>query len=106
MATTIGFFFAIVVSSVDSKYAISVHGPESALTTEMKGRQVSIIKFSKQVSSLQICHFFRCDLHSLLVGMFTALPSGAAVAIGITKIIIELHAALYCILYLFSYIGR
>ncbi|XP_034097888.1 uncharacterized protein LOC117563603 isoform X1 [Drosophila albomicans] len=57
MATLVGFLFGLVVCTTDKKYGIG-----EGLTTEMLSR---------------------CDLHSLVVGIFTAIPSGAAAAIGI-----------------------
>ncbi|XP_033167964.1 uncharacterized protein LOC117146080 [Drosophila mauritiana] len=56
-ATLVGFLFGLVVCSTDRKYGIG-----EGLTEEMLSR---------------------CDLHSLVVGVFTAIPSGAAAAIGI-----------------------
>ncbi|KAH8249033.1 hypothetical protein KR032_005328 [Drosophila birchii] len=57
MATLVGFLFGLVVCTTDQKYGIG-----EGLTEEMLSR---------------------CDLHSLIVGVFTAIPSGAAAAIGI-----------------------
>ncbi|KAH8378187.1 hypothetical protein KR093_009889, partial [Drosophila rubida] len=57
LATLVGFLFGLVVCTTDKKY-----GMGEGLTTEMLSR---------------------CDLHSLVVGIFTAIPSGAAAAIGI-----------------------
>ncbi|XP_037709726.1 uncharacterized protein LOC119547096 isoform X2 [Drosophila subpulchrella] len=56
-ATLVGFLFGLVVCTTDHKYGIG-----EGLTEEMLSR---------------------CDLHSLVVGVFTAIPSGAAAAIGI-----------------------
>ncbi|KAH8341283.1 hypothetical protein KR059_001754 [Drosophila kikkawai] len=56
-ATFVGFLFGLVVCTTDRKYGIG-----EGLTEEMLSR---------------------CDLHSLIVGVFTAIPSGAAAAIGI-----------------------
>ncbi|XP_043068550.1 uncharacterized protein [Drosophila bipectinata] len=56
-ATLVGFLFGLVVCTTNQKYAIG-----EGLTEEMLSR---------------------CDLHSLIVGVFTAVPSGAAAAIGI-----------------------
>ncbi|XP_044572263.1 uncharacterized protein LOC6496916 isoform X3 [Drosophila ananassae] len=56
-ATLVGFLFGLVVCTTNQKYAIG-----EGLTEEMLSR---------------------CDLHSLVVGVFTAIPSGAAAAIGI-----------------------
>ncbi|EDV59021.1 uncharacterized protein LOC6541307 [Drosophila erecta] len=56
-ATLVGFLFGLVVCTTDRKYGIG-----EGLTEEMLSR---------------------CDLHSLIVGVFTAIPSGAAAAIGI-----------------------
>ncbi|XP_030380462.1 uncharacterized protein LOC115628479 isoform X2 [Scaptodrosophila lebanonensis] len=57
LATVVGFLFGLVVCTTDKKYGIG-----EGLTAEMLSR---------------------CDLHSLIVGVFTAIPSGAAAAIGI-----------------------
>ncbi|EDW04219.1 uncharacterized protein LOC6562630 [Drosophila grimshawi] len=57
MATLVGFVFGLVVCTTDAKYGIG-----EGLTEEMLSR---------------------CDLHSLVVGFFTAIPSGAGAAIGI-----------------------
>ncbi|ALC40047.1 CG7384, partial [Drosophila busckii] len=57
MATLVGFLFGLVVCTTDKKYGIG-----EGLTEEMLSR---------------------CDVHSLVVGLFTAIPSGAAAAIGI-----------------------
>ncbi|TDG49479.1 hypothetical protein AWZ03_004162 [Drosophila navojoa] len=57
LATLVGFLFGLVVCTTDKKYGIG-----EGLTEEMLSR---------------------CDLHSLIVGLFTAIPSGAAAAIGI-----------------------
>ncbi|EDW11404.2 uncharacterized protein LOC6575958 [Drosophila mojavensis] len=57
LATLVGFLFGLVVCTTDKKYGIG-----EGLTEEMLSR---------------------CDLHSLVVGLFTAIPSGAAAAIGI-----------------------
>ncbi|XP_059620692.1 uncharacterized protein LOC132264481 [Phlebotomus argentipes] len=57
MATLVGFVFGMIICSVDSRYGLG-----EGLTQEMLSR---------------------CELHSLLVGILIALPSGAAVAIGI-----------------------
>ncbi|XP_017075335.2 uncharacterized protein LOC108110703 [Drosophila eugracilis] len=56
-ATLVGFLFGLVICTTDKKYGIG-----EGLTEEMLSR---------------------CDLHSLVVGVFTAIPSGAAAAIGI-----------------------
>ncbi|KAL5279219.1 hypothetical protein ACFFRR_003687 [Megaselia abdita] len=57
IATFTGFFFGVIVCSIDEKYGIG-----EGLTEEMLSR---------------------CELHSLYVGIVTALFSGAAAAIGI-----------------------
>ncbi|XP_055683915.1 uncharacterized protein LOC129790456 isoform X2 [Lutzomyia longipalpis] len=57
LATLVGFFFGIIVCISDGYY-----GLQDGLTREMLSR---------------------CELHSLVVGILIALPSGAAVAIGI-----------------------
>lgn len=57
VATVTGFLFGIIVCSIDEKYRIG-----EGLTSEMLSR---------------------CELHSLYVGIVTALFSGAAAAIGI-----------------------
>ncbi|XP_055681745.1 uncharacterized protein LOC129789120 [Lutzomyia longipalpis] len=57
MATLVGFIFGLIICSVDHRYGIG-----EGLTQEMLSR---------------------CELHSLLVGVLIAIPSGAAVAIGI-----------------------
>ncbi|XP_023031393.1 uncharacterized protein LOC6642167 isoform X1 [Drosophila willistoni] len=57
MATLVGFIFGLIVCTTDKRYGIG-----EGLTEEMLSR---------------------CDLHSLIVGIFTAIPSGAAAAIGI-----------------------
>ena len=57
MAVFVGFVFGIVVGTTDDRYSVG-----EGLTTEMMSR---------------------CELHSLIVGVFTAIPSGAAAAIGI-----------------------
>ncbi|EDW25470.1 GL26408 [Drosophila persimilis] len=57
IATLVGFLFGLVVCTTDKKYGIG-----EGLTEEMLSR---------------------CDLHSLIVGVFTAIPSGAAAAIAI-----------------------
>ncbi|KAI8118668.1 hypothetical protein FF38_07083 [Lucilia cuprina] len=57
MAVLVGFLFGMVVCTTDDRYSIG-----DGLTDEM---------------------IARCELHSLIVGVFTAIPSGAAAAIGI-----------------------
>lgn len=57
MAVFVGFLFGMVVCTTDDRYSIG-----EGLTDEM---------------------IARCELHSLIVGVFTAIPSGAAAAIGI-----------------------
>lgn len=57
MAVLVGFVFGIVVGTTNDRYSTG-----EGLTTEM---------------------ISRCELHSLIVGVFTAIPSGAAAAIGI-----------------------
>ncbi|XP_075153043.1 uncharacterized protein LOC142226744 [Haematobia irritans] len=56
-AVLVGFVFGIVVCTTDERYSIG-----EGLTNEILSR---------------------CELHSLIVGVFTAIPSGAAAAIGI-----------------------
>uniref|UniRef100_T1P801 DUF389 domain-containing protein n=1 Tax=Musca domestica TaxID=7370 RepID=T1P801_MUSDO len=56
-AVLVGFIFGIVVCTTDERYSIG-----EGLTDEILSR---------------------CELHSLIVGVFTAIPSGAAAAIGI-----------------------
>lgn len=56
-AIGVGFLFGLIVCSLDDSYSIS-----KGMTSEMMSR---------------------CQLHSLIVGVFTAIPSGAAAAIGI-----------------------
>ena len=58
LATSIGFCFGLIYCSIDERFAYG----SGELTFELKSR---------------------CDLHSLLIGVVTALPSGAAVAIAI-----------------------
>lgn len=57
MATLVGFVFGLIICSIDSRYGVG-----EGLTQEMLSR---------------------CELHSVLVGVLIAIPSGAAVAIGI-----------------------
>lgn len=57
VATSVGFFFGLIVCSLDEKYGVG-----EGLTNEILSR---------------------CELHSLVVGILIALPSGAAVAIAI-----------------------
>lgn len=57
LATLVGFFFGLIVCISNGYY-----GLQEGLTREMLSR---------------------CELHSLVVGILIALPSGAAVAIGI-----------------------
>ncbi|GAB0094815.1 uncharacterized protein DMENIID0001_101410 [Sergentomyia squamirostris] len=57
ITTLVGFVFGLIICSVDDRYGVG-----EGLTHEMVSR---------------------CELHSLLVGVLIALPSGAAVAIGI-----------------------
>ena len=57
LATFVGFLFGMIVCSIDERYGVG-----EGLTNEMLSR---------------------CELHSVLVGILTALPSGAAVAIAI-----------------------
>lgn len=57
MATLVGFIFGIIVCSLDDRYGVG-----EGLTNEILSR---------------------CELHSVLVGVLIALPSGAAVAIAI-----------------------
>ncbi|XP_061402829.1 uncharacterized protein LOC133338675 [Musca vetustissima] len=56
-AVLVGFVFGIIVCTTDERYSIG-----EGLTAEILSR---------------------CELHSLIVGVFTAIPSGAAAAIGI-----------------------
>uniref|UniRef100_A0A1B0FAS8 DUF389 domain-containing protein n=1 Tax=Glossina morsitans morsitans TaxID=37546 RepID=A0A1B0FAS8_GLOMM len=56
-AIFVGFVFGMIVCAIDERYGIG-----EGLTTEMLSR---------------------CELHSLIVGLFTAIASGAAAAIGI-----------------------
>lgn len=56
-ATSVGFLFGIIQCCIDEKYGLG-----TGVTPEMLSR---------------------CDFRSLIVGIFTALPSGAAVAIAI-----------------------
>ncbi|KAL9928083.1 uncharacterized protein ACN427_004118 [Glossina fuscipes fuscipes] len=56
-AIFVGFIFGMIVCAIDERYGIG-----EGLTTEMLSR---------------------CELHSLIVGLFTAIASGAAAAIGI-----------------------
>lgn len=56
-AVLVGFLFGLIVCSLDNSYSIS-----EGMTSEMLSR---------------------CELHSLIVGVFTAIASGAAAAIGI-----------------------
>uniref|UniRef100_A0A1I8P3K7 DUF389 domain-containing protein n=1 Tax=Stomoxys calcitrans TaxID=35570 RepID=A0A1I8P3K7_STOCA len=56
-AVLVGFVFGIVVATTDERYSVG-----EGLTNEILSR---------------------CELHSLIVGVFTAIPSGAAAAIGI-----------------------
>lgn len=57
LSIAVGFFFGLVVGGFDARY-----GNGQGLSQEMLSR---------------------CELHSLVVGIFIALPSGAAVAIAI-----------------------
>uniref|UniRef100_A0A0A1WKR0 Uncharacterized protein MJ1221 n=1 Tax=Zeugodacus cucurbitae TaxID=28588 RepID=A0A0A1WKR0_ZEUCU len=57
IATIVGFIFGLVICSIDERY-----GNGEGLTAEMLSRS---------------------ELHSLLVGLFTAIPSGAAAAVAI-----------------------
>ncbi|XP_036328116.1 uncharacterized protein LOC118740618 [Rhagoletis pomonella] len=57
ITTIVGFIFGIVICSIDERY-----GNGEGLTAEMLSRS---------------------ELHSLLVGLFTAIPSGAAAAVAI-----------------------
>jgi len=57
VATSVGFLFGIIVCGLDDKYGVG-----EGLTNEILSR---------------------CELHSVLVGILIALPSGAAVAIAI-----------------------
>lgn len=57
IATSVGFLFGIIICSLDDKYGVG-----EGLTNEMLSR---------------------CELHSLVVGILIALPSGAAVSIAI-----------------------
>ncbi|XP_031637079.1 uncharacterized protein LOC116349673, partial [Contarinia nasturtii] len=59
LATAIGFSFGLIICSLDSEYA---YGSKRALTTEM---------------------ISRCELHSVLIGVFTASFTGAAAAISV-----------------------
>lgn len=56
-AILVGFVFGMIVCTTDDRYSIG-----AGLTDEMLSR---------------------CEMHSLIVGVFTAIPSGAAAAIGI-----------------------
>lgn len=58
LATTIGFIFGLVIGSVEERF---ISG-DTGVTQEM---------------------ISRCELRSLVIGILTALPSGAAVAIAI-----------------------
>lgn len=57
LATFVGFVFGLIICSIDDRYGIG-----EGLTNEMLSR---------------------CELHSLVVGILIALPSGAAIAIAI-----------------------
>lgn len=57
IATMVGFFFGLIVCSVDVRYGLG-----EGISNEMLSR---------------------CELHSLVVGILIALPSGAAVAIAV-----------------------
>ncbi|XP_067624001.1 uncharacterized protein [Eurosta solidaginis] len=57
IATIVGFIFGIIICSIDERY-----GNGEGLTAEMLSRG---------------------ELHSLLVGLFTAIPSGAAASVAI-----------------------
>ncbi|XP_037928109.1 uncharacterized protein LOC119662541 [Teleopsis dalmanni] len=57
LATAVGFFFGCIICLFGEEF-VSTH----AITQEMASR---------------------CDFHSLLIGIFAAIPSGAAVAVGI-----------------------
>lgn len=57
LATTVGFVFGLIEIGIDEEY-----GDSKGVTEEMDSR---------------------CTGHALVVGIFTALPSGAAVAIAI-----------------------
>lgn len=57
LTTSVGFLFGLVVCSLDERYGVG-----EGITNEMLSR---------------------CEVHSLLVGIAIALPSGAAVAIAI-----------------------
>ncbi|XP_053961316.1 uncharacterized protein LOC128865215 [Anastrepha ludens] len=57
IATVVGFIFGLIICTLDERY-----GNGEGLTAEMLSRS---------------------ELHSLLVGLFTAIPSGAAAAVAI-----------------------
>ncbi|KAJ6646100.1 hypothetical protein Bhyg_01310 [Pseudolycoriella hygida] len=57
LATLVGFVFGLIVGSVDERYGVGDGLGDEILS--------------------------RCDVHSLIIGVFTAIPSGAAVAIAI-----------------------
>ncbi|KAG4073563.1 hypothetical protein HA402_000787 [Bradysia odoriphaga] len=57
LATLVGFVFGLIVGSVDERYGVG----------DGLGQEI----------------LSRCEIHSLVIGAFTAIPSGAAVAIAI-----------------------
>ncbi|XP_037052297.1 uncharacterized protein LOC119085886 [Bradysia coprophila] len=57
LATLVGFLFGLIVGSVDERYGVG----------DGLGQEI----------------LSRCEIHSLVIGAFTAIPSGAAVAIAI-----------------------
>lgn len=57
ITTAVGFFFGLIKFSIDDRYSIG-----EGITNEM---------------------IERCEIHSLIVGICIAIPSGAAVAISI-----------------------
>lgn len=79
LATAVGFVFGLIVHSLD----LYSHTDGNALVTEeMISRLVSSLDIRFRIFS-SFTFFCRCEIHSLIVGILTALPSGAAVAIAI-----------------------
>lgn len=58
LATAIGFVFGLIICSIDARYTVGNDGVTAEMIT-------------------------RCEFRSLIIGILTALPSGAAVAIAI-----------------------
>lgn len=58
VATSIGFIFGLIIGSIEERYITG----DTGVTQEM---------------------ITRCEVRSLIIGILTALPSGAAVAIAI-----------------------